>query len=415
MSHDTDDGGQQESRFARAGREIVTGSFLITVLAVLLALVVGAILIVAFDPNVQKASAYFFARPSDTFVAIGQSVGGAYSALFRGGIYDFTAPTFAVGITSLFTSINFAVPLIAAGLGLAVGFRAGVFNIGGQGQILIAGAFAGWVGFALPLPPVIHMLVAVLAALVGGAIWAGIVGLLKAKTGAHEVIVTIMLNYIAFYLIDYLLHTPVLQAPGSQNPQSPAEQPSAVFFNLIGPQYQFNFGFILVLAATIFCWWLLSRSGLGFRLRAVGENPRAARVAGINVGRMFIVAMVISGILLGLAGAYQVLGQTTSGFGNDFDAGIGVSAITVALLGRSRPWGVFAAGIAFGILQAGGSVMQASQNIDVDIVQVIQSVIVLFIAAPPLVRAIFRLPAPGARPHKAAPVGAAPIANKAGA
>ncbi len=395
-----------ESRWARAGREILTSSVLLTVLAVVLALIAGGILIVLTDTNVQAAAGYFFARPGDTFVAIGNSLGGAYAALFRGGVYDYTSDSFGVGIASIFTSINYATPLIAAGLGLAVGFRAGVFNIGGQGQILIAGAFAGFVGFAVPLPAGIHMIVAVLAALVGGAIWAGIVGLLKARTGAHEVIVTIMLNYVAYYLIDYLLHTPVLRAPGSQNPQSPAERPTAVFFNLIGPQYKFNFGFILVIAATIFCWWLLSRSSIGFRLRAVGENPRAARVAGINVNRTFVIAMVISGLLLGLSGAYQVLGQNTTGFGNDFDAGIGVSAITVALLGRSRPWGVFGAGIAFGILQAGGSVMQAAQQVDVDIVQVIQAVIVLFIAAPPLVRAIFRLPAPGSRRRaKEAPIG----------
>ncbi|CAN5388132.1 ABC transporter permease [soil metagenome] len=394
------DAGTPENRWARAGREIISSSALLTVLSVVLALVIGGILIAATNTDVQTAAGYFFGRPSDTFSAIWDAVYGAYSSLFRGGIYDFTADGFASGITPIFNSVNYAIPLIAAGLALAVGFRAGVFNIGGQGQILIAGAAAGFIGFSWDLPYGIHMIVAIVAALIGGAIWAGIVGVLKARTGAHEVIVTIMLNYVAYYLIDYLLHTPVLRAPGSNNPQSPAEKPTAIFFNLIGPQYKFNFGFILVIAATIFCWWLLSRSSLGFKLRAVGENPRAARVAGINVNRMFIYAMVISGVLLGVAGAYQVLGQTTTGFGSDFDAGIGVSAITVALLGRSRPWGVFAAGIVFGILQAGGSIMQASQGVDVDIVQVIQSVIVLFIAAPPLVRAIFRLPAPRARRAK---------------
>jgi simple sugar transport system permease protein len=388
---------------------------LITVLAVVIALVVGAILIVLTNAQVQQASGYLFARPGDTFIAIGNAVGGAYAALFRGGIYDFTSTNFAGGINSLFNSINYATPLIAAGLGLAVGFRAGVFNIGGQGQILIAGAFAGWVGFALPLPAGIHIIAAVVAALVGGAIWAGIVGLLKARTGAPEVVVTIMLNYVAYYLIDYLLHTPVLRAPGSQNPTSPAESPGSVFFGILGPNYkQFNIGFILVIAATIFAWWLLSRSSLGFRIRAVGENPRAARVAGIDVNRTFIVAMVISGLLVGLAGAYQVLGQNTTGFGSDFDSGIGVSAITVALLGRNRPWGVFGAGIAFGILQGGGAVMQASQGIDIDIVQVIQAVIVLFIAAPPLVRAIFRLPDP-TRPRRASRATSSTTSTTAGA
>jgi general nucleoside transport system permease protein len=390
------------SRLSEITREISNSSAVLTVLAVVIALVIGGILIAVTDPTVQTTSGYFFSRPSDMLSAVWRAVSGAYAALFRGGVYDYTSTSFASGVSSIFNSLNYATPLIAAGLGVAVGFRSGVFNIGGQGQILIAGAFAGLVGFAWHLPAGIHMIVAVLAALIGGAIWAGIVGVLKARTGAHEVIVTIMLNYVAFYLVSYFLHTPLLQAPGSNNPQSPAEDPSAIFFNLIGPQYKFNFGFVLVLIATIYCWWLLSRSSLGFKLRAVGENPRAARVAGINVNRIFVYALVISGILLGLAGAYQVLGQTTTGFGNDFDAGIGVSAITVALLGRSRPWGVFAAGIVFGILQAGGSIMQAAQNVDVDIVQVIQSVIVLFIAAPPLVRAIFRLPSPTSRPRTSA-------------
>jgi ABC-type uncharacterized transport system, permease component len=388
---------QQPGRWQEAFAHITGGSIAVTVLAVVLSLVAGAILIAAVDPATQKALGYFFARPTDTFGAVWNAVSGAYSALFRGGIYDFTASSFGQGIAPIFNSLNYATPLIAAALGIAVGFRAGVFNIGGQGQLLVGGAIAGWIGFAWDGPPVIHMLVAVVGGLLGGAIWAAIAGVLKARTGAHEVIVTIMLNYIAFYLLDYFLHTPLLRAPGSQNPQSPAERPTAVLFPILGPDYRVNIGFVLVIVATIYCWWLLSRSSLGFKLRAVGENPRAARVAGIEVSRVFVYAMVISGVLVGLAGAYQVLGQTTTGFGNGLDAGIGFNAITVALLGRSRPWGVFFAGILFGIFQAGGNVMQASQNVDIDIVQIVESLIVLFIAAPPLVRAIFRLPAPRPR------------------
>jgi simple sugar transport system permease protein len=275
-----------------------------------------------------------------------------------------------------------------------------VFNIGGQGQVLVAAAFAGYVGFAWDGPPVLHMLVALAFGLLGGTLWAGIVGVLKATTGAHEVIVTIMLNYVAFYALDYFLHTSVLRAPGSNNPQTPAEHGTAVFFPLLGERYALNFGFLLVIVATIFCAWLLSRSSLGFKMRAVGENPRAARVAGIEVNRVLIAAMAISGLLVGLAGVYQVLGQTTTGFGVDIDAGIGFNAITVTLLGRSKPWGVFWAGILFGVFQVGGYIMQAAQNVDVDIVQILQSLIVLFIAAPPLVRTIFRLPDP-AKPRRA--------------
>ena len=386
------------SRLNSALRDALGGSAVLSVLAVLIALVVGGILIFATNTNVQAASGYFFARPGDTLVAIWNSVSGAYAAVFRGGVYDFTADNFSDGIGSFLNALGFATPLIAAGLGIAVGFRSGVFNIGGTGMILVAAASAGWVGFAISLPPGIHMIVAVLAGLAAGGIWAFIVGILKARTGAHEVIVTIMLNYIALYLIDYLLNSPVLRDPSSNAPVSPAEKPTAIFFPILGPNYSLNFGFILVIGATIFCWWLLSRSSLGFKLRAVGENPRAARVAGIRINRMFVYVMVISGILVGFAGVYQVLGQITTGFDRGIDANIGFTAITVALLGRSRPWGVFAAGILFGILQAGSYTMQADQDVNVNVLPVIQSVIVLFLAAPPLVRAIFHLPAPGSRP-----------------
>jgi ABC-type uncharacterized transport system permease subunit len=383
-------------------RDLLTGNILLTILAVVIAFVVGGILIVATDPNVQAPAAYFFGRPTDTLSAIWVSVSNAYADLFRGGVYDFTASTFGSGINSFLSALGYATPLIAAGLGIAVGFRSGVFNIGGQGQVLAGAAAAGYVGFAWNLPPGLHILVAVIAGLLGGAITGGVVGLLKARTGAHEVIVTIMLNYIVFYLLDYLLHTSLLRAPGSQNPQTPAEKSSAIYPTLFGSDSGVNIGFLITIVATVFCWWLLSRSSLGFKLRAVGENPRAARIAGIRINRMYIYVMVISGTLVGLAGVYQVLGQTTTGFGNDIDAGIGFNAITVTLLGRSKPWGVFAAGILFGVLQAGSYTMQAADNVNVNIVQIIQSVIVLFLAAPPLVRAIFRLPDPNARPGQRA-------------
>ena len=387
-------GAQEEPRSARVLRDVLTGNLLLSVLAVVVSLVVGAVLIAVTNADVLAASVYFFARPGDTFAAIGTAVGGGYLSLVRGGLFDYTATDPGAALAPLLTSLGFATPLIAAGLGIAVAFRAGLFNIGGQGQILIGGAVAGWLGFALSLPPGLHLLVALLGGLIGGGIWAGVVGLLKARTGAHEVIVTIMLNYVAIYLLDYLLHTPVLQAPGSNNPQSAAEKPTAVLPALLGTPV--NLGFLLAVAATLATAWLLNRSSLGYRFRAVGENPSAARTAGIDVRRITVLAMVVSGVLVGLAGAYQVLGQTTSGFTNNFDAGIGFNAITVALLGRSRPWGVFWAGILFGVFQNGGYTMQAANGIDINVVSVVQSLIVLFIAAPPLVRAIFRLPAPGA-------------------
>ncbi len=388
-----------ESRLAKALQQTMSSPWTVSVGAVLLAVVAGSIMIAFTDEEVKAASSYLFARPGDTFVALGQAIGGAYAALFRGSVVNLQAPDFVTAIRPLTETLTYATPLIAAGLGVALAFRAGLFNIGGQGQMLMAAAAAGWVGFGVSgVPFPLHLLLAVVAGIAAGAVWAGIAGLLKARTGAHEVIVTIMLNYVAFYLISYLLATPgLLQAPGSSNPKTPPTAESAQLPPLLGVQFNLTWGFVLALLAVVGVWWLLNRSSVGFSFRAVGENPRAARVAGIDTGRATVSSMLVAGGLVGLAGASQVLGGVTTGFSSDIDAGIGFDAITVALLGGSNPWGVLAAGILFGAFKAGGSTMQAAEGIPSDIVLVVQSLIVLFIAAPPLVRAIFRLPDPNRR------------------
>ncbi|MDO8106907.1 ABC transporter permease [Isoptericola sp. b441] len=388
-------------RWREALHRIVSGSWAVSLGAIVLAVLGGSIMIIVTDPGVQQASAYFFSRPSDTFAAIGSSVGGAYYALFRGAVWDFGADSFAGAIRPLTQSLTMATPLIMAGLGVAVGFRAGLFNIGGRGQMLVAAAAGGWIGFAVDMPWPLHMLVAVLAGMVAGAVWAGIAGVLKAYTGAHEVITTIMLNYVGFYLVSYLLATPgLLQAPGSSNPKTPHMLTSAIMPDLLGRRYNLHLGFIFALLAVAYVWWLLNRSSTGFAFRAVGENPAAAKVAGIDVPRTTVSVMLVAGALVGLAGVTQVLGTVTTGFSYDIDAGIGFDAITVALLGGSRPIGVMFAAILFGAFKAGGSVMQAAEGVPIEIVQVVQALIVLFIAAPPLVRAVFRLPQPGKRPKR---------------
>ncbi|MFF3029211.1 ABC transporter permease [Microbacterium sp. NPDC057944] len=384
------------SKWRAALTEIVSGNALVSVLAVLAAIIVGSLMIALTDPEVQAASSYFFAAPMDTLNAIGSAVGGAYAALFRGSIYNFNADSFLIGIRPLTETLKFATPLIAAGLGVGLAFRAGLFNIGGQGQMLMAAAAAGYVATAWDLPFPLHMIAALIAGIVAGAIWAGIAGLLKARTGAHEVIVTIMLNHIAFYLLAWMLATQgLLQAPGSNNPKTAPMAENAIFPLILGPMYKLHLGFLLALVAVAITWWLLERSSLGFRFRAVGENPAAARTAGISVGRMYFTVMLIAGALVGLAGVSQVLGTEPKGFSGGIDAGIGFDAITVALLGRSRPLGILGAGLLFGAFKTGGFTMQASQGVPIEIVLVVQSLIVLFIAAPPLVRAMFGLPQPG--------------------
>ena len=372
---------------------IVAGDALAGVLAVFLAFLVGSVMIAATDAAVRDAASYIFARPTDFLRAVWEAVSGAYTAMFRGAVYNNRVDDFQTAIRPLTETLKYAAPLILAGLGVGVGFRAALFNIGGRGQMLLAGAAAGWVGFALDLPLVIHLPLAILAGMVAGGLWGGIAGLLKARTGAHEVIVTIMLNYVAYYLVLYALSRQfLLQAPGSANPQSQPMKQSAILPKVLGDRYNLHAGIILALLAVAAVWWLLNRSALGYRIRAVGGNPHAARAAGINVGRTYTTVFFIAGALVGLAGVNQVLGTVTSGVTTDLDAGIGFDAITVALLGRSRPVGILLAGLLFGGFKAGGFTMQTSENISVDLVLVVQSLIVLFLAAPPLVRAIFRLP-----------------------
>lgn len=381
------------SAWRGVAHDIVSGHAMVAVLSVFLAFLVGSVMILATDDAVRATASYIGARPSDFFEAVWDSISGAYGALFRGAIFNTEATTFEAQIRPLTETLKFSGPLILAGLGVGLAFRAGLFNIGGRGQMLLGGAAAGWVAVSVDLPRAIHLPLAVLAGMVAGALWAGIAGVLKARTGAHEVIVTIMLNYVGYYLVFFALsRQALLQAPGSANPKSEAMPESAILPDLLGETFNLHAGFLLALIAVAIVWWLLNRSAMGFRFRAVGENPEAARASGIDVGRTYVVVMLIAGALVGLAGVNQVLGTVTSGVAVDLDAGIGFDAITVALLGRSRPLGILAAGLLFGALKAGGFVMAVSEGIPIDIVLVIQSLIVLFIAAPPLVRAMFRLP-----------------------
>ncbi|MDJ1112893.1 ABC transporter permease [Microbacterium dauci] len=374
-------------------KELLRGSAVTTALAIVLALIAGGVLIAITNEDVQAASGYFFARPVDTLIAIWDAVVNGYAALFRGSVFNVNADDFLTQIRPFTNTLGFAAPLIAAGLGVALAFRAGLFNIGARGQMLVAAGFAALVTFNVDLPMALHLPLTLAAGIVGGALWGGIVGLLKARTGAHEVILTIMLNYIAYYLLVWMIRTPgLLQKEGTNQPISEATPESAQFPQLLGPQFPLlDWGFVIVVLATAITWWVIERSSLGLRMRAVGENPHAARAAGISVDRIYVYAMLFAGGLAGLAAMNQIQGSVTTGFSGSIDAGIGFDAITVALLGRSRPWGVFAAGILFGALKAGSFGMQA-QGIPVDIVLVVQALIVLFIAAPPLLRTVFFLP-----------------------
>ncbi|XAS77670.1 ABC transporter permease [Dermatophilaceae bacterium Sec6.4] len=366
---------------------------LVTILAIFAAVVIGSLLIVVSDEPTRAAASYFTAAPMDTLSAAWHAVSGAYVALFQGSILNpssLSSGSLTTILGPISETIVSATPLILAGLSVTLAFRAGLFNIGAQGQILVAAIFAGYVGFSWHLPVVLHVIVAIIAGVVGGAIWAGIAGVLKAKTGAHEVITTIMLNYVALGLIQFLLSVHGFQAkPYTQAIATPVDG-TARYPHLLGDSLRANTSFLIAIAATIGVAWLLRRSTFGFRVRAVGANQDAARTAGISISRVYIGVMLLVGALAGLAGSAQVLGtqpQVTA----DIDAGIGFDAITVALLGRGSASGTFWAGMLFGALRAGSVQLLASTSTPADLVQVLQALIVLFIAAPGLVRLIFRL------------------------
>jgi len=367
-------------------------AIVVTVLAFFCALVVGAIFIVLADQATRTSLGYFFSAPGDTFGNAWNAIAAGYGALFRGAVFD---PQLAShGVVGVFspicnTLLN-ATPLILGGLAVGVAFRTGLFNIGVQGQMILGAIFAGYVGFAWQLPHVIHVVVAVIAGVLGGALWGGLAGWLKARTGAHEVITTIMLNYIALALLSYLLGVKGFQQPGSNQARSETTHGTARLPYLFGSDLRVHFGLVIALLAAVWVWWLLTRSTLGFSLRAVGANAFAARTAGMGIERSYLVVMLISGALAGLAGVSQILG-TNQFLTGDVDAGIGFDAITVALLGAATPGGTVLAGLLFGAFRAGSVVMATATSTPAEIVSIIEPVLVLFIAAPALIRGIFRL------------------------
>ncbi len=412
-----------ETALARTLQSIARSDLLVVVMSFVFAFLVGSVLIVIADEEVRTTLGYFFARPSDALTAIWQSVTHAYGAMFRGAVFDGPGfsrvaedvreaggsgtyvlfPALAAGLRPLTETLTVATPLIIAAAGMAVSFRAGLFNIGGTGQLIVGAMAAGYVGFAFQLPVVLHLLVALLAGVLAGGVWGGIAGFLKARFGANEVISTIMLNWIATYLLFFALKTTAFTGANQSQPTSPSVGENATLPLLLGGGFRLHAGLFLAAGAAVLLWWLMSRSTLGFHFRAVGSNPRAARVAGISPARTAFLVLAVAGALVGLAGAVHVLGterRLTEGVAGN----IGFDAITVALLGRSGPVGIVLAGLLFAALSTGGRFMETNQGVPLDLVQVIQVLVVLFIAAPPLVRTLIglrRIDHPGAGTRRA--------------
>ena len=371
-----------EAGFSQRLVAALTGTgILVTILAFASALVIGALVIALSEEPVRETLAYFFARPSDTFASAWSAVSGAYMALLRGSLG---------GSRQISETLVSATPLILTGLAVAVALRGGLFNIGAEGQLIAGGITAGLVGFSVTgLPLVLHLPLAAAAGIAAGAFYGWIPGILKAKTGAHEVISTIMLNNIGMLVSTWLISTTLFRQPERLDPISKPMAATARFPRFV-PELRVNAALIMALLLAVAIFWLVERSTHGFELNAVGLNPSAATVAGMDPKRTIVRAMTTGGALAGAAGAAVILGvhgRLTIGF----SAGVGFDGITVALLGRGRVGGTVMAGLLLGALKAGGRSMQAVTGTSVDLVLVIQALIIVFIAAPGLVRAIFRI------------------------
>ncbi|MCC7355077.1 MAG: ABC transporter permease [Anaerolineae bacterium] len=288
-------------------------------------------------------------------------------------------------------------PLILTGLAVALAFKAGLFNIGGEGQFLIGSLCSVWIGYHLTgLPGIVLVPLGLIAGMLGGAFWAAIAGYLKSRLGSHEVINTIMLNYIAFNLGDFLVNSRgPMNDPTSSVPRSPMIALSAHLprLNPGSPSDRLHAGVIIALLATAVIWWLLYKTTLGFELRTTGANPDAARYAGMNARRNLVLAMALSGSLAGLAGAVEVQGLNFNvpAAVQSFSAGYGFDAIAVALLGHNHPFGVVPGAFLFGAMRTGADLLQLRTGVSRYVISIIQALVLLFAAAPAIVRWIYRI------------------------
>ena len=347
-------------RTRRSRWRVLLGRAAIPLLAIFTALLVSAGVLLLQGTN-----------PIQAYLALGEGAFGSRTALIE-------------------TLIKSA-PFILAGLGIALAFRGGLFNIGVQGQLFMGSIFAVWVGYSVELPAVLHIPLALLAGMVGGGLWAAIPGYLKARNGAHEVITTIMLNFIASIVITWTI-SPAgpLRAPRTVVPETLPVLESARLPILI-PDSRLHAGVIVALIAAFAVYWLLWRTVSGFEIRTVGANPSAARYAGINVEYNIVLTMVLSGALAGLGGGIQVLGLEPYNFTIGFNVGLGFDSIAVAVLGGIHPFGVVLAALLFGAMDAGARLMQLRTKVPIDIITITQGLILAFVAANLIIRRLYRI------------------------
>jgi ABC-type uncharacterized transport system permease subunit len=388
-----------------SGIRRVIDAITVPFLAVFTALVISGLIIAFSDTKVLAALSHAPQNPLGLLGAIWNAVTVAYLALLEGAFGN--PGDIAAGLQTWLTSgsatdllkalrdpsesLVAATPYIFAGLSVAVGFKAGLFNIGAEGQIFAGAIASAYVGYAFTgLPWFIHLPLALIVGMLAGAIWGAIPGFLKAKTGAHEVINTIMMNYIMFNFADWLVgpNGPMRAKGGA--PRSPEILSSAYLPAFLPAPVRLHWGFFLAIGVAVFVYWFLWKTTLGFELRTVGASPSAAKYAGMNITRNFVSAMALAGGLAGLGGANELLGLNHY-FAAAFSPGYGFDAIALALLGKSNPLGVVLSALLFGILRNGATRMQSIASVPVDIISVVQALIIAFIAAPAIVRWIYRV------------------------
>lgn len=334
-------------------------SVLIPVLAVATALMIGAVLIWISGAGVLEA----------------------YKGLFEGMLGSKRA---------LMDTCVAATPYILAGLSVAAGFKCGLFNIGAEGQFFMGALCSVIVGYSVEgLPVWLHLPLALTAGAAGGMIWGAVPGYLKARFGAHEVINTIMLNYIAVGIVDFMVKK-VIRDPGASVDRTPFIQHTAELPRLFGQDYRLHAGFLVALAAAFFIHWFFKNTTYGFEVRTVGSNPGAAKYAGMNINFNTVLAMALAGGLAGLAGTGEVLGLKHN-LPSVFSSGYGFDSIAVALLARSNPIAIIPAAFLWGGLRNGAGLMQLRTGISIDLINVIQALVIVFIAADPIIRFIYRI------------------------
>lgn len=346
----------------------ILGPMLIPLLAIFSSLVIVAIIIIITAEN----------------PAIGiQKVGEGYFGIIEGAL---------LRPQGLVNTLVASAPLILTGLAVAIPFHAGLFNIGGEGQFMLGALFGTIVGIYVDLPPVIHVIVVIMAGMVGGMLWGSIPGILKAWLGSHEVINTIMLNFIAYGLVNMLVRN-VFKDPNPTTVQTLPLLESAQLSRIPFPgvaSSRLHLGFFIAVVMAVLAWYFLYKTTWGFSLRTTGLNPDAAEYAGIRPKKWYILSFVIAGSLAGMAGIMEVQGLSRA-LPVGFNAGYGFTAIAVSLLALNNPLAIIPSALIFALLSVGGDFLQIRAGLSVHIVSIFRALILLFVAAPEIVRYIYRM------------------------